>query len=162
MVNNYRQYQLEFTKEWACKISQRAGCEHGKGGRGKKEKPLEMLTCSLSVSYDTWQKYKAGKQVPNAGQMARIHSRAIKLGYIGRGQSGLLKRIKDRAELMSPDEWWFWSRYEANPSFQVEDQEQELYEKALDLEQQAAALLREACGIRHALAVFLPQFCHNN
>lgn len=162
MVSSYRQYQLEFIKEWACKISQRAGCERGKGGRGKKEKPLELLTDSLDVSYDTWQKYKAGRQVPNAGQMARIHSKAIKLGYLGRGPGGLLRRIKDRVEMMSPDEWWFWSRYEVNPAFQVEDQEQKLCEKVLDLERQAAALLREACGIRQALAVFLPQFCHNS
>lgn len=146
--DHYQQYKLSFTKHWARKISQRAGCVAGSGSRGKKDSPLQRLTDSLFVSYHTWQKWQAGTQAPSPAQMKIINRKAIELGHIGCGLGGWLKRIQDRAELMPPDEWRFWMRYENNPSFQVDDQDQELHEKAIKLEQQAAAMLREARGIR--------------
>lgn len=146
--DHYQQYKLSFTKQWARKISQRAGCEPGRGGRGKKDSPLQRLTASFPVSYHTWQKYQAGTQAPNAAEAARIHRKAIELGLLESWQVGCLKRLQDQAERMSLDEWEFWTRYEINPSFQVDDQEQALHEKAIKLEQQAAALQREARGIR--------------
>ena len=80
--------------------------------------------------------------------MTIINRKAIELGHLGGVPGGWLKRMLDRAGLMSPAEFEFWVRYEDNPSFQIDDQNQELHEKAFKLEQQAAALLREARGIR--------------
>ena len=146
--DHYQQYKLKFTKQWARKISQRAGCAAGRGGRGKKDSPLQRLTDSLFVSYHTWQKWLAGTQAPSPAQMTIINRKAIELGHLGGVPGGWLKRMLDRAGLMSPAEFEFWVRYEDNPSFQIDDQNQELHEKAFKLEQQAAALLREARGIR--------------
>ena len=151
MVANqsYAQYRREFTKDWACKISQRFGFEPGKGGRGKKDRLLDRLVDSLGITYDTWQKYQAGKYAPNADRMAVMNKRAIKLEYIGRGNS--LKSIQERSGMMAYDEWSFWRCYEVNPAFKIEDQEQKLREKALELEQQTAALFSEAQSIRRFL-----------
>lgn len=150
MVNNqsYKQYRKEFIKDWACKISRRFGCEPGKGGRGKKDNLLGRLVDSLHLSYDTWQKYQAGKYAPNDDRMAIMNKRAIQLGLIGQGHS--LKSIQERSGMMIQDEWDFWMN-QTNPSFQFEDEEQELSEKALKLEQQAAELFSEAQAIRRYL-----------
>lgn len=142
--DGYQQYKRAFIRAWASKISQRAGCQPGKGGRGKKDDPLRRLTTKLAVSYDTWQKYKAGRYAPNGGQMARMHKKAIELGLLE--QDGSLQAMHERAGMMSSDEWLWWQRYEANPAFEIEEQEWEMCARLHELEREAASIRYFLCG----------------
>ncbi len=140
----YDEYKREFVQNWALLISARAGCEPGKGGRGLKDSPLRRLTEKLNVDYGTWQRYKSGKQLPNVRWMNQIHKQAIQLGLLGHGR--FLKSIKEQSKMLSEEEWQFWQRYEANPAFQVEEQEEKLYRRLLEIEREAAAI-RKLLGL---------------
>lgn len=143
-MTKYNDYKRDFVRSWAQTISVRAGCEPGKGGRGKKDSPLRRLTEKLRVDYGTWLRYKAGTQMPNPAQMQRIHQRATELGLLGRETRGVgfLKAVQERYGIPLEDEWAFWQRYEANPAFQVEEQEEALRERLAKLEREAAAIRR--------------------
>jgi hypothetical protein len=89
---------------------------------------------------------KAGHQVPSLDSFQKIHVRAVRLGYIGQGAT--LQAMQERAGMMGEIEWEFWRRYEANPAFDVEAREQELRERLVALEQEAAAIRRALASDR--------------
>jgi hypothetical protein len=82
-MNSYDEYMLEWTSDWACRISRGAGVEPGKGGRGKRDDPDRRLAQMLGVEYSAWLKYKAGRQTPNSSTFKVIHQNAIRLGFLG-------------------------------------------------------------------------------
>lgn len=83
---------------------------------------------------------ESGHQTPSLDSFQKIHARAVRLGYIGQGIT--LLAMQERAGMMGEFEWEFWRRYEANPAFDVEAREQELRERLVALEQEAAAIRR--------------------
>lgn len=146
-MQDYAEYKREFMKDWTQKISHAAGVALGRGNRGtlKLEKLCEKLNPDATAqelhSFRTrWMRWKAGQQMPSHDNFQVFNSRAVKLGYLGQGQT--LRAMQERAGMMSEAEWTFWRRYEENPAFDVEAREQELRERLAALEREAAAIRR--------------------
>ena len=113
-MNSYDEYIREWTRDWALRISRRAGVEPGKGGRGRRgpgNDPDRQLAEKLGAEYSAWLKYKAGKQVPNSSSFKVIHENAVRLGFLGEGDT-----IKAELERLGPIEerhWPGWNLAEA-------------------------------------------------
>lgn len=146
-MSDYAEYKREFMKGWTRRVSRAAGVAEGRGKRGALllEELLQQLypdaeAHELPSHRTRWMRWKAGHQTPSLGSFQKIHVRAVRLGYIGQGVT--LRAIRERAGMMGESEWEFWQRYEANPAFDVEAREQELWERLVALEQEAAAIRR--------------------
>ena len=148
-MQDYAEYKREFMMNWTRKVSSAAGVAQGRGKRGTKklEKLLEELSDEDVDSFRTrWMRWKAGQQIPSYSSFKKIHERALEIGYLG--QPTTLRAMRERCMMMREGEWEFWRRYEANPAFNLDNEErkQELRERLAVLEQEAAAI-RQALGI---------------
>lgn len=146
-MSDYAEYKREFMKSWTRQVARAAGVAEGRGRRGALllEDLLEKLNPGataeeLHAFRTRWMRWKAGHQTPSLDSFQKIHVRAVRLGYIGQGMT--LRAMRERAGMMGEVEWEFWQRYEANPAFDVKAQEQELWERLVALEQEAAAIRR--------------------
>ena len=149
-MQDYAEYKREFMRDWTRKVSRAAGVAEGRGKRGTQlleDLLLKLYPGATDSELDAhktkWMHWKAGQQTPSLYNFQKIHIRAVKLNYIGQGLP-TLQAMQERSGMMSEDEWEFWRRYDANPAFNIEGQEQELRERLVALE-------REAAEIRHAL-----------
>jgi hypothetical protein len=146
-MQDYAEYKQEFMRDWTRKVSRAAGVAEGRGKRGallmddlfRKLNPGATAD-ELHAFRTRWMRWKSGQQTPSHESFKSIHARALKLGYLG--QPTTLRAMKERAGMMGEVEWEFWRRYEANPAFDVEAREQELRERLVALEQEAAAIRR--------------------
>lgn len=102
-MNSYDEYLCEWTRDWALKISSRAGIEPGKGGRGKRDDPDRRLAKQLGADYSAWLRYKSGRQAPNSSTFKIIHENAIRLGFIGHGDT-----IEDEIDRLGPVDETLW------------------------------------------------------
>lgn len=159
MNTSYDEYKRTFVMHWARTISARAGCAHGKGGRGKKLRLRAQLLQEMAVEARTWERYEAGTMLPRPSNMSRIQEWAKKKGYVGhRSAGGLLARIRDAAPMMSQDEFEYWQEQQqremgvSDADFDLAQHEGWLWspERADRLKRQAAALLSEAARIQSA------------
>lgn len=146
-MQEYAEYKREFMRVWTRKVSRAAGVAEGRGKRGallledllKKLNPGATAE-ELHAFRTRWMRWKAGHQTPSLDSFQKTHVRAIRLGYIGQGMT--LRAMQERAGMMGEAEWEFWRRYEVNPAFDVEAREQELRERLVAVEQEAAAIRR--------------------
>lgn len=152
-MQDYAEYKREFMRAWTRKVSRAAGVAEGRGKRGgllmddlfRKLNPGATAD-ELHAFRTKWMRWKAGHQAPSLDSFQNIHVRAVRLGYIGQGAT--LRAMQERAGMMGAVEWEFWQRYEANPAFDVEAREQELRERLVALEQEAAAIRRALASDR--------------
>lgn len=159
----YRGYRQRFIQEMVEIISTRAGCQRGRGGRGKNYSPLECLVAKFHITNDAWCRYRAGRYTPNREQWDSIYSKAKDEGLVGKkGPANFLQRCREETGLSSEEAWLNEQRREAEEYeremlwyLEQEQQRPEQYipplERAEQLEREAAALLREAAEIRRMI-----------
>lgn len=102
-MNSYEEYLRAWTRNWALRISRRAGVEPSKGGRGKKDDPDRRLAALLGVGYASWLKYKAGTHAPNSSTLKVANEKAISLGFLGRG--GTIEAAQERLGPLPAHGW---------------------------------------------------------
>ncbi len=138
-MNSYNEYLCEWTRDWALRISRRAGIEPRKGGRGKRDDPDRRLAKQLGADYSAWLRYKSGRQTPNSSTFKVIHENAIKLGFIGRGDT-----IEDELERLGPIDETRWLKGLSLEELGQLQQQALLWEKNLSLQDDAWVSLARA------------------
>ncbi|HEY3328187.1 MAG TPA: hypothetical protein VGK14_13615 [Novimethylophilus sp.] len=144
-MNSYDEYLCEWTREWALRISRRAGIEPGKGGRGKRDDPDRRLAKQLGADYSAWLRYKAGRQAPNSSTFKIIHENAVRLGLIGRGDT-----IEDEIDRLGPVDETRWLK-----GLSLEELVQ-LQEQALLLEKNPSLQEAAVANLARAVAAAVP------
>lgn len=139
----YRQYKIEFVRDWASAIKNRAK-SHGVTLRQLDE----QLGCPEGAEKSNgraWLKYVRGDTAPALPALKRLTARAFQLGYLGFLRSLMEYESADEFEARMKRE-----REEEDSFFELYDWERCRWslEHANEIEQRAAELIRQASNIR--------------